>query len=120
MGKVYLANSFKKYLENRKDLQAKLLKEISKHSNGGKNLIDLYSPGMDLKVLKGYLDSKRIRLVLLLKISKKIYIPILLVKKESTHGWNISKLSEKFLLSKIAKIQHEIDNELYEIYDLTV
>ena len=115
MTKVYITRSFEKEIKDKPVLRA-LLVEIKKHSNGAKNLIDLYSPGKDLKVLKAYLSSKKIRSAILLRISKKIYIPFFIAKKETKAGWNLSKYSEDILFLKISKIYKEIKNKKYKEY----
>ncbi len=114
MAKVYLTKTFQKELAKGSPILKELLREIRKHARGASNLIDLYSPGPDLKVLKAYLASKGVRSAILLRVSKSIYIPFFLAKKESRHGWNLSKYSEDMLLAKIFAVQRDVENHHYE------
>jgi len=114
MPKIYLADSFKKDVKSRRELLKKIIREIEKFFRGSNNLVDLYSPAEDLKVLKAYLDSGKIRVAILLRVSKDIYIPFCIVKKESKIGWNLSKHSENILINKIIKVQRDIENKEYE------
>lgn len=116
MPKIYLLESLK--LNKEKFLINQLLRAICKHANGNNNLIDVYSPGPDYKVLKAYLFSGRIRAVILYKISKKIYVPFLIAKKESKIGRNISKYSQNDLENLINKSTKEIFLKKYEELDI--
>ena len=69
-------------------------------------------------MLKAYLDSKRTRAAVLLRVSKSIYIPFFLAQKESKLGWNLSKYSEDALLNKIEKVQRDLEKKDYEKYEL--
>jgi len=115
---IYLPKSVLKELKTNKKLLENLIKEIKKHAKGNHNLIDIYSPGEDLKVLKGYLLFKKVRAAILLKISKNIYIPFLIVKKDSELGWNLSKYSEDILCTRITKIYREILNKEFETINI--
>mgnify|MGYP001561732811 FL=1 len=118
MTKVYLTKTFQKELGNQRNLLKELIREIKKHAHGARNLVDLYSPGPDLKVLKAYLASKGVRSAILLRVSKSIYIPFFLAKKESKHGWNLSKHSEEILITKIFAVQKDIEQNQYQEVNL--
>ena len=115
--RVFITDSFKKQLGERK-LFGLLFAEIRKHGGGSHNMVDLYSPARDFKVYKAYLDSKRWRSAILLQMSKKIYMPLFITKKESKEGRNLSKYSEDFLFSKIVKVQEDIRNKRYTEYEV--
>ncbi|MFA7685349.1 MAG: hypothetical protein WCX95_00950 [Candidatus Gracilibacteria bacterium] len=118
MALIYITDTLKKEVKD-KLLINQLVKEVQKHSKGNNNLIDLYSPEKDLKVYKAYLDSGRVRAAILLKLSAQIYVPLVIVKKESRLGWNLSKYSESYLGKRILKIWKDVQNKKYEILNLT-
>lgn len=115
--RILVVHSFQKQIRYPKLLEF-VFAEIRKHASGGKNLVDLFSPYPDYKVLKAYLDSNKIRAAILLKISASLYIPFCILKKESREGRNLSKHSEDFLWPKIVKIQQEIVNGRYTEYEI--
>jgi len=115
--KILIVHSFKKQVRHPRLLEF-VFAEIRKHASGGKNLIDLFSPYPDYKVLKAYLASNKVRAAILLKISKSLYIPFCILKKESREGRNLSRHSEDFLWPKIVKVQQEIANGRYTEYEL--
>lgn len=117
MPKIYITDSFKKDVRNRRELLKEIIREIEKSFRGFNNLVDLYSPAEDLKVLKAYLNSGKMRVAILLRVSKEVYIPFFVAKKESKDGWNLSKYSEDFLVNKIIKVQLDIDNNKYDDYE---
>ncbi len=118
MAKIYISYSIQKEIGREKRLLLELIKEIKKHNKGNTNLVDIYSPAKDLKILKAYLLSKKVRAAILLKISKNLYIPLLIAKKESIYGWNISKYSEEFLYKRILKIQEDIQQHRFIEYEI--
>ena len=91
-----------------------ITEEIKKYNKGLNNLIDLYSPDSNTKLLKGYLNSGKIRIAILFIISNNSFVPCLIVKKESRHGHNLSKeTSENLLNHKINIIAEDIANNNY-------
>ena len=56
MPKIYITDSFKKDVKNRRELLEEIVREIEKSFRGFNNLADLYSPAEDLKVLKAQRD----------------------------------------------------------------
>ncbi len=91
-----------------------ITEEIKKYNKGLNNLIDLYSPNSNTKLLKGYLNSGKVRIAILLMINNNSFIPCLIVKKESRHGHNLSKeTSENLLSHKINIIAEDIANNNY-------
>lgn len=118
MAKIYITFSVLKEIRHHEGLLDELLREIKKHFKGLKNLISIYSPDNDSQVLKAYLYAGKIRAAILLKVSKKIYIPFLIAKKESVYGWNLSKYSENILYGKILKIERELKLKKYSEFEI--
>lgn len=116
MSQIILTKSFQKQLIKFKSISKKqIVSEIKKHISGLDILVDIYSPAPNLKVLKGYLSNKKIRVVVMLVVKQKQYVPFFLVKKESKQGWNISKHSEKSLENYILKVIEDIKNKNFDI-----
>ncbi len=113
MSVIYITVTIKKDTKN-KNLIDELIREIRKHSAGHNNLVDLYSPYKDFKVYKSYLASGGVRAAILLKLSKQIYIPLIIVKKESPLGWNMSKYSANYLEKRILKVLKDIETKKYD------
>lgn len=118
MATIYITFSLKKKISRQKNLLKEILREVGKFDRGAKNLVDLYSPAPDMKVLKAYLSSGKVRAAILLRVSRKVYIPFFVAKKESEYGWNLSKYSEDILASKILKTADEIKTGKYQQYQL--
>ena len=66
-------------------------------------------------ILKGYLNKKRIRIIVS-RHEKVVYIPLILFKKESKDGWNIRADFNPVLYIKQA--EKCIENDEYEVIDL--
>jgi hypothetical protein len=64
------------------------------------------------------LRSGGVRAAILLKLSKQIYIPLIIVKKESPIGWNLSKYSANYLEGKILKAWKDIETKKYILVKL--
>lgn len=97
---------------------AELLNEIEKYDSGGGNLVDIGSSGRDLRILKAYLSSGKVRAAILLKVRRDVYIPFLIARKESRKGWNLSKYSEDILCERILRVQKEIEKGNFEEWDV--
>lgn len=118
MSQIILTKSFQKQLAKFKSIYNKqITDEIRKHISGLDVLVDIYSPALNLKVLKGYLLNKKVRMAVLLVMRNKQYIPFFLARKESGCGWNISKQSEKSLENYIIKAVKDIKNNDFEIIE---
>ncbi len=117
MAQIYITDTLKKEVKD-KLLIDQLINEIKKHATGHENLKNLYSPDKDLKVYKAYLRSGKVRAAILLKVSKNIYVPFLVVKKESFLGWNLSKYSEDYLSGKILKVLNDVESNRYKILEI--
>lgn len=65
-------------------------------------------------ILKGYLDGKRVRILIAKQESR--YIPLALYKKESKEGFNIRFDFNAYSL--IQKIERSIKNNEFEIFEL--
>ena len=82
-------------------------------------MIDLYSPDVNIKVLKGYLNGKKSRFATLLIIDNKIYIPCLVEKKESKIGHNLSKENSiNILKSRTKNVFKDIKND--DVEEITI
>ena len=116
MSQIIITKSFQKQLVKFKSVSKKqVVSEIKKHTLGLDVLVDIYSPAPNLKVLKGYLINKKVRLAVLLVVKNRQYVPFFLAKKESKKGWNISKQSEKSLENYIVKAIQNINDKDFEI-----
>lgn len=67
-----------------------LLTEIKKHNDGLNNFKRVWELGWN-PVLKWYLQSKNIRVLVLFQFHKWHYLPFYIIKKVSKHWYNISK-----------------------------
>ena len=115
MSQIIITKSFQKQLVKFKSVSKKqVVSEIKKHTLGLDVLVDIYSPAPNLKVLKGYLINKKVRLAVLLVVKNRHYVPFFLAKKESKKGWNISKQSEKSLENYIVKSIQDIKNKDFD------
>lgn len=118
MSQIILTKSFQKQLLKFKSVSKKqVINEIKKHISGLDILVDIYSPAPNLKVLKGYLSNKKIRIAVILTVKQKQYTPFFLAKKESKQGWNISKQSEKSLENYILKAIEDVKNKNFDIIE---
>ena len=92
MLKIIITKHFQKNLNKIKIVALdEVIYEIKKYSNGLNNLIDLYSPIDYSKILKGCLGKGKVRIIILLMINNNTFAPLLIEKKESKHGYNLSK-----------------------------
>lgn len=116
MSQIILTKSFQKQLTKFKSISKKhVVDKIEKYISGLDVLVDIYSPAPNLKVLKGYLANNKVRIAILLIVSREQYTPFFLARKESKQGWNISKQSEKSLENYIIKAIRDIKNKDFEI-----
>jgi len=84
--KIIITNHFKKNLDKIKIDEEIIIKEISKYPKGI-SYIDLWE-WQGFNIYKDYLDSKKKRLITLVKVWK-YFFPIIVVKKETRLGKNI-------------------------------
>lgn len=70
-------------------------------------------------VIKGYLLSKKVRILILFQNVKSKFIPVSIVKKESKDWWNITKENYiEIFWNHIDKSIIDIDNNDYEIIEI--
>lgn len=69
------------------------------------------------KILKWYLLSKKIRLIVLFQEKNWSYLPFYLAKKETKDWYNISKYSLDEIVKKLDNIFIDLENWDYEIID---
>ncbi len=117
MASIYITDSFYKQIRRTVEVE-QIISVIRRHILGSQNMVDIYSPGPDLKVFKAYLFSGRFRLAVLLQVRKDVYVPFLFVKKESKYGWNLSKYSEEMLISSIDRVLRDIQKARYQLIDV--
>ncbi len=112
---ILVVRSFAKELTSfPNSVKSELITLISKHVRWlSKNFILLKEDG-SLLVYKGYLNGKRVRVVVA-KTKKGTYVPLEIFKKESRNGYNIR---EDYLSSgPIERMEREVENWLYEVWD---
>ena len=118
MAILKITSSIQKILDRDNSLLKELLRETQKHINGINNFVDLYSPFAGTKILKAYLSKRKVRAIILLKTKEGVYLPVLIVKKDSEIGWNLSKYSEDIIACKIEKIGKELSEGKFKIYTI--
>jgi len=115
--KIILTISFHKNLKKLWYSEVSLLKEVSKYIDGE----HFYKLGyLDwIEICKGYIDSKKKRLVFLFRFGNYI-VPIKLLKKESKLWWNIHKdtLIQDFSESIDKTLEEIKQQEIYKKIDL--
>ncbi|MFA6992834.1 MAG: hypothetical protein WC269_06220 [Candidatus Gracilibacteria bacterium] len=114
MSSIYLSHSFSSELKNRRYLLKLLIREIRRFDSGLKNIVFLYSPAQNLKVFKVYLDKNKVRVAVLFKVDKNIFIPFFIARKESKNGWNLSKYSAPILANDILRIHQDVEHGNYD------
>ena len=113
---ILVTNTFKKLLSKIKSVSIDEIKnEIEKYNNWIDNFKTI---GFlrNRKVIKGYLLSKKVRLIVLFKENSWNYLPFYIVKKETKDWYNISKLSLKDLDNKLDNIFEDLEKWSYEIF----
>ncbi len=118
MTTVYFVQSFDRQLKKLRFPDHGIVEEIRKYQRGLKNLIDLYCPYPNTKLLKGYLSGGRIRLAVLLQVKKDLFIPVFVGKKESRYGWNVSRYLQDMMAAKIQKAISDIENKKMRVVTL--
>lgn len=114
---ILITDSFKKLLWKIKSVWIENIKiEIWKHKSGNNNFIENWYI-RERKVLKWYLLSKKIRLLILFQEKNWKYLPFYVVKKETKDGWNITKDSLQDLEDKLDKIFKDLETGRFEIIE---
>lgn len=97
------------------NIRFELITLISKHDRWlSKNFILLKEDG-SLLIYKGYLNGKRVRVVVA-KTKKGTYVPLEIFKKESRGGYNIR--DDYYSPWPIERMEREIAGDLYETWEL--
>lgn len=113
---IVVTSTFKKLLSKIRSVTLDdVKKEIQKHSSGIDNFVVIWNL-RNRKVLKWYLLSKKVRLVVLFQEKNGNYLPFFIVKKETKEWYNISKHSLQDLESKLDGIFDDLDNWNYETF----
>lgn len=114
---ILITSTFEKLVSKIKSISINDVKiEIDKH----KNWLDNFKLIWNLrsrKVIKWYLLSKKVRLVVLFQENNWNYLPFYIVKKETKDWFNVSKYSLEDLNSKLDNIFEDLDNWKYRILD---
>jgi len=118
MQKIIITKSLEKGLKKLGSIKlSDIIVECRKHTEGkGNAVILLQLP--EGEVLKSYLLGKRVRMITFFRTKKGVYVPVWIVKKESTRGMNITKYDESFLLDKIGKHIADIEGGRFQEYEL--
>ena len=113
MSKIIITKHFQKNLSKIKIVTLDdVVYEIKKYNKGLNNLINLYSPIDYSKILKGYLGKGKVRIIILLMIDNNTFAPLLIEKKESKYGYNLSKdTAMEFIEHKSKLILKDIKNK---------
>lgn len=112
---IIITETFEKLLSKIKSVWLDEVRlEIDKHEKGLDNFKTI---GIlkNRKVLKWYLLSKKVRLVVLFQENNGNYLPFYVVKKETKDGYNVSKYSLEDLNSKLDNIFNDLDTWKYKI-----
>lgn len=116
--KIIITRSFEKELLSFWNINLNDIKEeIIKYNLWLNNFINLIDLDNSTKVLKWYLLSKKIRLIIVFKKVDNIYIPVFLFKKESKNWYNIRKNDDNFkkiILNWLIKINKDIIEKNYK------
>ena len=100
--KIVITSYFKKNLDKLKIDENIIINEISKYKKGI-SYIDLWQ-WKGFSIYKDYLDSRKKRIITLVKINK-YYFPIIIIKKESKLWQNIQKKN----------VLYEFENNFYKV-----
>ncbi|EKD44719.1 MAG: hypothetical protein ACD_71C00032G0007 [uncultured bacterium (gcode 4)] len=113
---ILITRSFSKELTSfDSNTRFELITLISKHDRWlSKNFILLKEDG-SLLIYKGYLNGKRVRVVVA-KTRKGTYVPLEIFKKESRGGYNIR--DDYYSPWPIERMEREIAGDLYETWEV--
>lgn len=114
---ILITETFEKLLLKVKSISLKDVElEINKHKswlNNFKRIGEL----RNRTVIKWYLLSKKVRLVVLFQENNWNYLPFYVAKKETKDWFNISKDSLKELENKLDNVFFDLDSWKYQIIE---
>jgi len=114
---ILITSTFNKLLSKIKSVSIDDIRlEINKHNNWIGNFKAIWIVNWR-KIIKWYLLSKKVRLVVLFQEKNKNYLPFYIVKKETKDWYNISKYNLSDLISKLDNIFNDLEKWEYEIID---
>ncbi len=106
---ILVTKTFEKALSKIRSVKFEdIVSEISKHHSWLQNLIEIWKID-DKKVLKWYLNSKKVRIVVLFKAKNGSYFPFYIARKETRKWYNIFKQSLNFLEKELKKHYEDLD-----------
>lgn len=112
---ILITKTFEKLLLKIKSISIHdVILEINKHQNWLDNFKEIWVI-KQRKVIKWYLLSKKIRIVILFQEKNWSYLPFYIVKKETKIWYNISKYSLSELESKLDNIFDDLEKWNYKI-----
>lgn len=112
---IIITETFEKILNKIKSISIEDVNlEITKHKNWLNNFKTIWIL-KNRQVIKGYLLSKKVRLVVLFHEKNWNYLPFYIAKKETKDWFNISKYFLKDLDSKLDNIFKDLNNWKYKI-----
>jgi hypothetical protein len=112
---IIITRIFRKYLSwfSHRTLD-EIFSLVQKHRNGLENNLFAIDEYENYMILKGYLDGKRVRL--LIAKEADLYIPLALYKKESKEWYNVR--SNFHVTPLIEKAEKCIDNDEFETFNI--
>ena len=106
---ILVTEAFEKLVSKVKSMSmTDVSNEIHKHAEWLNNFKTVWII-KNRKILKGYLLSKKVRLVVLYQEKNGNYLPFYIAKKETKDGWNISKYSLDDLSGKLNHILEDLE-----------
>lgn len=114
---ILITDTFQKNLDKIKSISLEnIVSEIQKHQKWLQNFIEIWNI-WHRKIMKWYLLSKKVRLVVLFQEKNGKYLPFYVVKKETKDGFNISKYSLDDVEKKLDWIFQDLETGNYYILD---
>lgn len=114
---ILITATFEKLVSKIKSISLNDVKlEIEKHKNWLNNFKVIWTL-RSRTVIKWYLLSKKVRLIVLFQENNWSYLPFYVVKKETKDWFNISKYSLEDMNRKLDNIYDDLDKWNYKILD---
>lgn len=116
---IIVTQTFEKILKKLGKQLDIVTQEIHKYKKNSTTYISLWeyvtSAGNIFLIAKDYIDHRKMRLIVLIRIRDDIYVPVSLVAKDSEKGYNITKENVKDLFeTNIRKSMEDIEKGKYK------